>query len=116
MKLNTISRYPHKALLSRVTYTLDPNTSLRVPSYIPTGIEVECKFITPSTGSAKVYSKTMLSTFDRLLTPVDAKGTPLFEDVTFLGFQVTTVAPIINNFGYIDGYAYGLLRLIAEVT
>lgn len=111
MKLNTMSRYLHTANLQAVFYRTDPNTAVKIPFWDVSDVQVKCHFITPSTGQPKVYSKTMLSSLDRLLSPKDAAGNDIFTDPSLIGFQITTVAPIIDSFGYINGYAYGVKRL-----
>ena len=114
MQLNTIARYKHTATLSEVRYRTDPNTQAAVPSWSLTSTIIACKFITPTGGNLRVYSKAQLKSFDRLMSPKDASGTALFDDVNTIGFQITTVSPILNPMGFIDGYAYGIKRLIKE--
>lgn len=117
MKLNTISRYKHTASLSPVHYITNPDTGAAIPQWSTTVTNltsIACKFITPTGGNLRVYSKVQLKTFDRLMSPKDAGGTALFDEVATLGFQITTVSPILNPMGFIDGYAYGIKRLIKE--
>ena len=114
MQLNTIARYRHTAALSEVHYRIDPNTKLAVPSWAAVTTTIVCKFITPTGGNLKMYSKAQLKTFDRLLSPKDAGGTLLFDDVNTIGFQIVSVSPILNPMGFIDGYAYGIKRVVKE--
>ena len=114
MRLNTIARYRHTATLSKVHYVIDPNTKIAIPTWNVTSGDIACKFITPTGGNLRMYSKAQLKTFDRLLSPKDAGGNSLFDEVNTIGFQITTVSPILNPMGFIDGYAYGIKRLIKE--
>ena len=117
MQLNTITRYPHVAALNKVYYTIDPSTKIAIPSWNIIGGDIACKFITPTGGNLRMYSKALLKSFDRLLSPKDAGGNLLFkDDVNTVGFQITTVSPMLNPLGFIDGYAYGIKRVIKEVT
>ena len=117
MKLNTVMGYPHKAGLLVARYRLDPNTNIKVPYWATTPSEmITCRFIVPSGTSggrtSKMYSTWKLASLDRLLSPKDAGGTAIFDEANTLGYEITTVAPVINMLGYVDCYAYGVKRLV----
>ena len=122
MKLNTIMKYPHRAGWIPSIYVVDPNTTVPVPTWDSTPVPVQCRFIVPANDPAvvttgrtsKMYSKTRMEALDHLVLITDAAGVPLFEERYTVGYQITTVAPVVNMLGYIDGYAYGIKTLVLQ--
>jgi hypothetical protein len=109
MKYNTLFTFPYEGSWFKFLARQDPDTGTIFRNYYQDK-QVKFKLIAgdPKGTRPVLYSTEKFSTFDRIGNIVDAKGESIFGDT---GYEIATVVPVVNPFGYIDGYAYGLQRL-----
>jgi hypothetical protein len=79
--------------------------SHRIPAKIISG--------SPSINRPVLYTPAQLSSFERITDIRNPAGEPLLTPVN-LGFEIISVYPVINPYGFADGFAYGLLRLSGD--
>jgi hypothetical protein len=114
MRLNTVFEYPHIGTLIKYTATTDPSTGKINRIYYEVG-DIRVKVIPgrPSGGRPVLYTDEKLSSFDRIANIRDTGGKVLGGDTEF-GYEINMVVPVLNPFGYLDGYSYGLTRLVGD--
>lgn len=114
MRYNTFNRmlHTHTAMLIKFVIYQDPATGIKVRQYYDSGEKIHLKLYTGRPGAARpvAYTEKVLEPFERLQGVYDAGGKPLLGDGGF-GYQVVSVAPVVDPFGFSGGMSYGLLRI-----
>lgn len=110
MKLNTVMPYKHVAQRQAFTITQDPVTFEVVRSYYPAG-SIALTFVSQSRRTPTVYTDVDLELFDLVDQIVDLSGESIDDQVWVVNYKM----PVLNAFGYVDGYVY-TLTLFAEAN
>lgn len=111
MRVNTVFEYPHSGSLVKYTLSQDPNTGNLTREYYTVG-PIRFKLIPgrASGGRPVMYTDVKLNSFDRIVDIRDSGDSTLGGDAEF-GYEVQMVVPVMNPFGFLDGYSYSMTRL-----